>query len=86
LKVDFYTLPLSVDVLKVLTLFTKLDHAFTPNLLLLKPDAIKELTPVVKRQLEVLASSLSEEPLWAREYLDATSLHPQDESDVSEVS
>lgn len=61
----------------MLTLFTKLDHAFTPNLLLLKPDAIRELTPTVKHQLAVLASNLLEEPLWAREYLEVSSLDEQ---------
>lgn len=67
---DFNTLPLSVDVLSVLNLFTKLDGAFSPCTLIILPGSIRLLSPAVRRQLVSLCPTVCEGGLWAVAYLD----------------
>jgi len=69
-KVDFNALPLSVDVLSVLNMFTKLDGCFTPSVLIMKPCAVREFSPAVRRQLAGLCPSVCGDALWAGEYLE----------------
>jgi hypothetical protein len=67
--ISYNSLPLSVDVFRIISVFTKLDPSFNPSLLLYSVEWIGEQSKGILDQLEVLLQGNTAD--WAEGYINA---------------
>lgn len=78
LPIAYNRLPLSVDVLRILDLFTKLDPSFDPCRLLLNEAYILQLSTSAIRQLDSMRPLGVEHASWVTDYLRILSARVED--------